>query len=57
MEEEELKEIMIKMNEYSEKYNCMIEVERYETRHIDDVKGVYVYRLQAIEPEKVIAEC
>lgn len=55
--EEELKEIMIKMNEYSEKYNCMIEIERYEMKHISDDKNTYVYRLRAIEPEKVIAEC
>ena len=54
--EEELKEIAIRMNEFSNKYNCKIQVETYESRYIEDDKTRTIYKLTAIKPEQILTE-
>lgn len=54
--EEELKEIAMKMNEFSKKYECKLEVEAYESKYIDTNKTYIVYKLTAIKPEQILTE-
>lgn len=52
----ELEEIIVKMNNFSKKYNCKIEVSTYERKYIKNNKTEYTYRLEAIKPKEVIAK-
>ena len=54
--EDELKEIAMKMNEFSNKYNCKIEMEVYESKYIDTNKTYIVYKLTAIKPEQILTK-
>ena len=53
--QEELKEIVTKMNKFSEKYKCELELETYESRYVNSNECRYVYKLNAVQPRKVIA--
>ena len=54
--EDELKEIAMKMNEFSKKYECKLEVEAYESKYIDTKEKIIIYKITAIKPEKIIAQ-
>lgn len=53
---EELEKIKILMNEFSEKYDCSIEVLEKTITYTGDSKKYYNYNLRAIKPEETIAE-
>ena len=52
--EEELKEIAMKMNEFSKKYGLAIYVECYEYKSVSDNRKGYTYNARIIKPEIVI---
>lgn len=52
--QEELKEIVSRMNKFSEKYKCELELETYECKYINSDERRYVYKLNAVQPRKVI---
>ena len=54
--EDELKEIAMKMNEFSKKYDLKIDVETFEGVTINNDNGEIVYKLKAVRPEKTLAE-
>lgn len=54
--QEELKEIVSRMNKFSKKYKCELELETYESRYADSDEYRYVYKLKAVQPRKVIAD-
>lgn len=49
--ENELLTIAKLMNDFSEKYNCRIDVETFECRCIGKKEAEIVYRLKAVKPE------
>lgn len=53
---EELEKIKILMNEFSEKYDCSIELVYKIITYKGDNKKYYNYTLRAIKPEETIAE-
>lgn len=55
--QDELKEIALKLNEFSEKYDCELELEleTYEIKYVDSYTHRRTYKLNAIRPKKVIA--
>lgn len=54
--ENELKEIASRMNEFSKKYECKLEVETYESQYINTKETRIIYKITAIKPEKIIAQ-
>ena len=54
--EEELKEIVSRMNEFCEKYECKLDVEIYESMYIDTKKTKFIYKITAVKPEQIIAQ-
>lgn len=50
----ELKEIVSRMNKFSEKYKCELELETYASRYVNSDEYRYVYKLDAVQPRKVI---
>ena len=53
--QEELEEIVIKMNEFSKKYECKLELETYEKMYVNSDVYECIYKLKAIKPRKIIA--
>ena len=52
----ELEKIKILMNEFSEKYDCSIEILEKIITYTGDSKKYYDYKIRAIKPEEIIAE-
>lgn len=54
--EEDLNQIVILMNRFSEKHKCKLELEVYQVRRIDSTEPRYINKLKAVQPERIIAE-
>lgn len=49
--EEELKEIISKLNDFSDKYGFQVYVECYEYENIGDRRKSFIYNTRVIKPE------
>lgn len=47
--QEELKEVLQKLNEISQKYNRRIDIETYEVQNIADRNKTYIYKANIFE--------
>lgn len=54
--ESELNQIVYVMNCFSEKYKCKLELETYELKSIGPTESIYINKLKAVRPEKIIAQ-
>lgn len=54
--QEQLEDIIKKLNELSEKHNCRIDIDCYEVNTLISNKTQYIYKAQAIKTEEKIAE-
>lgn len=54
MDKEDLERIKKLINEYSQKYNCRIELKESEMTVIGDINKKYTYHLYAYKEETII---
>ncbi len=52
---EELRRILLMMNDFSAKNNCEIQVETYKACSMDKEYSAIIYDLKAVKDEKIIA--
>lgn len=54
--EDKLLEIAKLMDNFSKEYNRRIDIERYESRFVDEKESRIIYKLKAVKPEQTLIE-